>query len=427
MSSKVIRAVLTDPHASNPKHALDRIILFGEDGKPILPSTLLNSATGSESPVGFRIPNPIDSSKPGFRLRVHKGDFSPQPNLDPVITLGYNVADSGPAFNRDPLQKEVAGHQSAGWNLEGDYQRPDGVRQIETYPWMQTPNSEVNIRPFQIYAECWNANGTPVTTREGLLKNFSFTGPKGGFTFWNVNNAGDTQTMRLSEGTMTLYGSANVVSCQLQLGADPGSGISATQPCSLDMGFGGTPSVYRIDTQNATQARTSIAGTTTFRFFKIDAAFVATSLNANRNDFSLAIGPNPNTPSYGLLVLKRSAALTAPMIKLEESTGVILSQFNYAGYFMTRKNTAPADVDIASGEMALWFDTTNGAPKAMARAKQADGTAVTFLMSRYTGAGSPEGVVTAPVGAIYTRTDGGPATTLYVKESGAGNTGWAAK
>lgn len=43
------------------------------------------------------------------------------------------------------------------------------------------------------------------------------------------------------------------------------------------------------------------------------------------------------------------------------------------------------------------------------------------------GSGTPEGVVTAPVGSMFTRTDGGAGTTLYVKESGAGNTGWVAK
>lgn len=43
------------------------------------------------------------------------------------------------------------------------------------------------------------------------------------------------------------------------------------------------------------------------------------------------------------------------------------------------------------------------------------------------GSGSPEGVVTAVVGSLYTRTDGGASTTLYVKESGTGNTGWVAK
>lgn len=45
----------------------------------------------------------------------------------------------------------------------------------------------------------------------------------------------------------------------------------------------------------------------------------------------------------------------------------------------------------------------------------------------YTGAGTPESVVTAAIGALFLRTDGGASTTLYVKESGAGNTGWVAK
>ena len=45
----------------------------------------------------------------------------------------------------------------------------------------------------------------------------------------------------------------------------------------------------------------------------------------------------------------------------------------------------------------------------------------------YSGSGSPETVVTAPVGSLYSRTDGGANTTLYVKESGTGNTGWIAK
>lgn len=43
------------------------------------------------------------------------------------------------------------------------------------------------------------------------------------------------------------------------------------------------------------------------------------------------------------------------------------------------------------------------------------------------GTGSPEGVVTALVGSLYLRTDGGASTTLYVKESGTGNTGWVGK
>jgi hypothetical protein len=43
------------------------------------------------------------------------------------------------------------------------------------------------------------------------------------------------------------------------------------------------------------------------------------------------------------------------------------------------------------------------------------------------GAGDPNTVVTAPVGSFYTRTDGGAGTSIYIKESGTGNTGWVAK
>ena len=42
------------------------------------------------------------------------------------------------------------------------------------------------------------------------------------------------------------------------------------------------------------------------------------------------------------------------------------------------------------------------------------------------GTGSPESVYSAPVGSLFFRSDGGASTTLYVKESGSGNTGWIA-
>jgi len=59
--------------------------------------------------------------------------------------------------------------------------------------------------------------------------------------------------------------------------------------------------------------------------------------------------------------------------------------------------------------------------------------AVNELLQRtLSGAGSPEGVVTASQGRLYERTDGGVGTTIYYKSSGgvisqtnAGtNTGW---
>jgi hypothetical protein len=45
----------------------------------------------------------------------------------------------------------------------------------------------------------------------------------------------------------------------------------------------------------------------------------------------------------------------------------------------------------------------------------------------YYGNGSPEGRIPAKVGATYHRLDGGAGTSFYVKQSGTGPTGWAAK
>jgi hypothetical protein len=43
------------------------------------------------------------------------------------------------------------------------------------------------------------------------------------------------------------------------------------------------------------------------------------------------------------------------------------------------------------------------------------------------GTGSPEGSVTARIGSMYLREDGSTNTTIYIKTTGTGNTGWTAK
>ena len=55
------------------------------------------------------------------------------------------------------------------------------------------------------------------------------------------------------------------------------------------------------------------------------------------------------------------------------------------------------------------------------------GVGNTFDASFYSGTGSPENNVTAKIGSVYLRTDGGTTSTFYVKESGSDNTGWVAK
>jgi hypothetical protein len=76
----------------------------------------------------------------------------------------------------------------------------------------------------------------------------------------------------------------------------------------------------------------------------------------------------------------------------------------------------------AGGANTLTLDA-NG----VASAKYYSGSAVFTGPTWSSGTASPEGAVTAPVGSIFSRTDGGANTSFYVKETGTGNTGWIAK
>lgn len=91
-------------------------------------------------------------------------------------------------------------------------------------------------------------------------------------------------------------------------------------------------------------------------------------------------------------------------------------------------------VDNATGTEKFKFDVTNDILDVLSDGKiriQNNGE-INFLQSGVTvkfliGAGSPEGVVTASPGSLYLNRSGGAGTAMYVKESGAGDTGWVAK
>jgi len=74
-----------------------------------------------------------------------------------------------------------------------------------------------------------------------------------------------------------------------------------------------------------------------------------------------------------------------------------------------------------------WYQDGNSLGKTVLQTQigwNALDTGVTWGVGR----GSPEGVLTAPRGSLYTNTVvGGTGTTFYVKESGTGNTGWVGK
>ena len=80
------------------------------------------------------------------------------------------------------------------------------------------------------------------------------------------------------------------------------------------------------------------------------------------------------------------------------------------------------DWSVLSGDSGV-IEVTAATPAVL----KADGGFKIASVTITSGSGSPESVVTAPVGSLFLRTDGSTSTTLYVKTSGAGNTGWTAK
>lgn len=104
--------------------------------------------------------------------------------------------------------------------------------------------------------------------------------------------------------------------------------------------------------------------------------------------------------------------------------GALGSQFvNSSGITTLGVSNAGTGVGVA-------ISTQSTTSAALAIDTVARTTAVAFLNSAcgvYAGSGSPEGAVTAPQCSMYLRSGGGAGTSLYIKESGSGSVGWAAK
>ena len=106
--------------------------------------------------------------------------------------------------------------------------------------------------------------------------------------------------------------------------------------------------------------------------------------------------------------------------------------FNIAGASTTLGTAYLVAVDGITQDSAN-YTITAGSPYTLTISTVPNGSVIVItsltvgLANWITGFGSPNGVVTAPTGSVYTNLTGGSLSTLYVKESGSGNTGWIAK
>ena len=136
---------------------------------------------------------------------------------------------------------------------------------------------------------------------------------------------------------------------------------------------------------------------------------------------SAAEGTNP---SANILELRQRADIVmrgaqAGNITFQDAAGTDFTTFTGAGRNWNAAGTGGA-MKIDSGTGGSYLTLQNYGLKLVLQ----DGTGTVTIKQ---GSGTPEGALAANVGSLYLRTDGGAGSTLYIKESGTGNTGWVAK
>jgi hypothetical protein len=172
----------------------------------------------------------------------------------------------------------------------------------------------------------------------------------------------------------------------------------------------------------------SIVANNLFRLFDSAIILSAGTSNATVQDNKfiscsvgvLDSGTNNFIGGFGEFSRTSTSGLSEVFIENKSSANNTTKQ---AGFGIKGKDTAATTKDVAAirstPQDANWVNATT-----VLYGRNTDALAPYALLGIN---GSPEGVVTAPVGAIATRRDGGASTTLYVKQSGTGNTGWVAK
>lgn len=205
-------------------------------------------------------------------------------------------------------------------------------------------------------------------------------------------------------GSPSVAGNRNIVTFEPNVGGSDINAIStdtsdnlALNGTNLHLQAGGSTKVT-IGSTKVTQTIASELGTGTY---------ATAGLIRVAHTQPIILGRNTtNTADMAILATDGSNGLTvggANVVNtiVDATTGVYLQT---AG--ATRVLAAAAGLYIVSGKLLFGGASTD--------------------VSISSGTATPEGAITAPVGSLRLRSDGAAGTSLYVKESGTGNTGWTA-
>jgi len=121
----------------------------------------------------------------------------------------------------------------------------------------------------------------------------------------------------------------------------------------------------------------------------------------------------PTAPSPHVLVAMVVNSANSGTIFVRLTHGLALGDINGNVEFSTLSDN---DFIVYNSGNSRWENQSVSEVKAVMGLPSA--------LTWYSGSGSPEGVVTAVVGCLYSNTDSGATDSLFVKKTGTGNTGW---
>lgn len=290
---------------------------------------------------------PKDTNKGPFQMVIGGTTFNT--TWDTVMYLGYNVADGG--------GRSLTSEPAFYWAVEQDYN--DGTKHnIESYFEFVSSDGTFLRRPiFFQFNRSTNALENSVIRVNNLQLTDWTTSTETVFASWNKNS-------------LSLKG-WTALDTTLELLAP-----SAGQGTHLSMQYGNTYT-FAIDTISTTETALTHGGAT-MRMFSSGTGRISVFAEDNSTARFSILGESAAIPTFAV---KADAAQSDSLISALSSAGVKLTHLNKSGYFMTRLHAAPADADVATGEVALWFDQTIGATKLMVKGKDSGGTVRTATIA----------------------------------------------
>lgn len=243
-----------------------------------------------------------------------------------------------------------------------------------------------------------------------------------------------TETLPVVQGSTTKQVSVANLTAGRSLSASgvTVTGLTASKPVFTD----GSSALTSSGTVPTNQGGTGLTSFTAAGvMYATSTSALSTASGVTTDGSSLGVGVTVPT-GYKLDVRSGSNSVALfYQTGVGNNTDIYVDNVNAAGNFLiSRRSNGEAWLYTSSTNPIVMY--TQGAERLSV---QSDGTIKIATANKglefsgnggvlwRCGAGTPEGAVTAPVGSLFTRTDGGANTTLYVKESGTGNTGWVAK